>query len=831
MAMPLQAQHLVPLTGNPQLLQAQPDLPKGYAQAAASRQRACQLEEDNVNYILAGDPALLTFEIDTFGLDTLPGTFNCTNCEGNRIGEASLQNDTLVLIAGSELQAARDTFRIEFCNPNGCKSTSLIVVGRRASQSTAVGPIAVAAEGMAEVPLQAANLPGPLACNRFIDQPDDYEGRDQLAYFSNYQAPDSVLIYVASRYPGQDVITVTLCDSFAICDDFNITFQINKAPLALGDGGLGAFLDDFSQEGHVTNSDLWLDRDPFINRTFANDNPTLGVATFDGIKPDGTPYGASGLNDRLTSNNLDLTGLDGDLFLTFWLKPRGLGESPENGDFFQLEFKNQAGNWEVVRTFFKEEFDIDTTAAGFFFPMEVPGGFKHEAFQFRFSAFNSGNGIDDIWNLDYVWLGDDPAIATTNITDVALRQVPAAAIAPYTSMPWRHFRGQEEALLPSNYLTYLFNLNNDQALNAGAGDLVIRELTTGVQLAATTLLDACCRTVEANSPATYDQNYPNFPGLVQAFMNTAFNFEDRLEFETSYQLSDVTNEQGGSGYSSVTRNNNASRLTVFDDYFAYDDGTAETGVVVQERDQIAVRYTAAVDDTLQALQFHFPSMINDFSNQEFHLQVWVGALDDEPEVRMTFQNPFFPASVYDTLQAFTTYPLMDSEGNPSPIFIPAGDFYVGWEQVSSCNFLDCIVVGYDRNTPAGLDALFYNNNDQGWLPFPANFPAGALMLRPLMGNEPALPTSAEAQAAAAFEVQAYPNPAGDVLQIETKRIATAHLQLELINALGQTVHRAPYTPQLDVSGLVPGMYLVRATDNLSGQSAQLKIMIARAIAK
>ena len=829
------AQQLVPIGGNALLehyrAQEGLQLPKGYDRANSSlRSRNCQLEETDVTYIDASETVELSVDIDTFGLGQVAGAFECIECEGNPIGDAELQVEdgqaTLVITGADDLLGAEYLFIVEFCNPNGCASTSFDVVGRRVAQEYDIAPITLQSEESIALEVQASQLPGPLACNKITDVPDDYEGRDKLVYFNNYSAPDSSFAYVASRYAGEDKIDITVCDSFTVCDVYHFTFRIQHDTLKLGgSAGQEAFLDDFSYDAIVPPTEFWLDEDVYINRTFATDQPSLGVATFDGLDRNGRPYNSEGLNDRLTSTYLDLTQLSGNVYLTFWLQPKGLGQSPEEDDYMVLEFKQQGGDWEVIHEFFPEEMNLDTVPAGFFFPFEVPNNFKHSAFQFRFSAYNSGNGIDDIWNLDYVWLSNEFVTFQSNITDVALTRVPAAFTTPYTSMPWRHFDGRAADFLPESYNTFLFNLDNDQALNAGAGVLRIAEANTGIQVLQTNLLDACCRTVFANESIGYAQAFEGLGNAIDALGNAAFDAEPRLEFEVEYNLTDVTNEQDGQGYESVASNNRAVTTTVFDNYFAYDDGTAENGVVVQEGDQVAVKYTTTVDDSLQAVQFNFPRIISNVSGQEFHLQVWVGELDDEPEIRMTFERPFYPSSYYDSLQAFTTYPLFGDNG-PTAVFIPAGDFYIGWEQVSPCDYLDCIPVGFDRNSPAGSSALFFNNDDEGWQPFPEGFLSGSLMLRPVMGNERPLSSGTSSAEALDLDLRLYPNPAQERAYIRIEGVRWPEdYRMQLVNPLGQVVLDQMLVRELGLNEFRPGMYIVKVYDPATNRSLHRKLVI------
>lgn len=74
------------------------------------------------------------------------------------------------------------------------------------------------------------------------------------------------------------------------------------------------FIDDFSRDGIYPFDSLWLDQDAFINRSFANAPPTIGVATLDGLDALGRPHdslsGSEEIADHLTSRPIDLEASD-----------------------------------------------------------------------------------------------------------------------------------------------------------------------------------------------------------------------------------------------------------------------------------------------------------------------------------------------------------------------------------------------------------------------------------------------------------------------------------------------------------------------------------------
>ena len=75
-----------------------------------------------------------------------------------------------------------------------------------------------------------------------------------------------------------------------------------------------------------------------------------------------------------------------------------------------------------------------------------------------------------------------------------------------------------------------------------------------------------------------------FPDVKEDFVtnmtNPVFDGLERPEFHMEYRLSAPQIED--SGLESVQQNDIVVRPTVFDNYFAYDDGTAEAGLVTSE---------------------------------------------------------------------------------------------------------------------------------------------------------------------------------------------------------------------------------------------------------
>src|SRR5690606_4842121 len=90
------------------------------------------------------------------------------------------------------------------------------------------------------------------------------------------------------------------------------------------------FIDDFSQNWHFPNQNLWQDIQVYVNSNYPINPPSYGVATFDGLDSTGYPYDFSsstswGIADSLTSHPIDLTTINDSVYLSFQYQPQGNG--------------------------------------------------------------------------------------------------------------------------------------------------------------------------------------------------------------------------------------------------------------------------------------------------------------------------------------------------------------------------------------------------------------------------------------------------------------------------------------------------------------------------
>ena len=121
--------------------------------------------------------------------------------------------------------------------------------------------------------------------------------------------------------------------------------------------------------------------------------------------------------DDVELQPLNMTGLEGSgVALSYFFQPQGTGDPPEVGDSLQVYFKNDLGDWVLVRSypgstvqpFAHETIDIETAPNG-------GGTYFHGVFQVRFSSIGSPSTlVHDDWFVDNFYLGTpNPAIASS----------------------------------------------------------------------------------------------------------------------------------------------------------------------------------------------------------------------------------------------------------------------------------------------------------------------------------------------------------------------------------------------------------------------------------
>jgi len=269
-----------------------------------------------------------------------------------------------------------------------------------------------------------------------------------------------------------------------------------------------------------------------------------------------------------------------------------------------------------------------------------------------------------------------------------------------------------------------------------------------------------------------------------------------------------------------------------DDYYAYDDGSAESAIAISGLGgAAAMEFYNYKPDSIRGFQIQIPRLVAGAANGTITLKIWLEDLNTPPIVELPV-SPFFLDEFRDTLQAFTTYALKDRfTGLATPVALPIGTFYVGWEQ-GICQGA-CVPVGLDRNRPELSEKVFINA-DGNWQPI-ANFNPlpdllGVLMIRPILGNE--LPQDSELATSTndllLDEVlQVFPNPSNGLVNVQLFKGNYADYEVQVHTALGQLVAKNLLQPQLDVSAFSAGIYFLQFRDLTSNEIGNYKLVVKK----
>ena len=548
------------------------------------------------------------------------------------------------------------------------------------------------------------------------------------------------------------------------------------------------FFDDFSTARLHPDNTLWkAGSGVYINNTLTTTHPSINVATFDGLNAQGTPYNftneqAQGESDTLSSLPINLAGLTArdSVFLSFYWQARGLGELPDGTDTFRLEFLNQLGDWITVWKRGGSEFSSDFQQT--FIAINNPS-FLHANFQFRFRAFGRLSGAFDTWHLDYIYLNKQRSLTDRFIKDIAVRKPLTPLLKSYTAMPFKHYftnPARETADSVYTDIVNLFNNFNFTSYTFTVFDEVTRREVQRFQ-----------EPVSAFIPA---QNTQSKSIALKPFAKPDTGSRMRLRYKFDLLTTDDQNPTIPTV--NLRRNDTISAFTDLADYYAYDDGSAEFGVRMNQRlGRTVLRFTTKVPDTLGGVRIALVPFRKDLSGQGFTIQVWSNR-EGKPD-RVIHQQSVAVKYASDR-NGFVEYEFTNGVA-------VTDTFYVGWLQISE----DALSVGLDRNSQLGKTQLF-TNLSQEWVQN-STIP-GTVMIRPFFGGKASnIITGEEPLLSAALYV--FPNPASEIIRWNNNSIQ----QIDIFTLQGikiKSVYPTQNQREVSIAELSEGIYLLRLSDGV-----------------
>lgn len=601
-----------------------------------------------------------------------------------------------------------------------------------------------------------------------------------------------------------------------------LTSRNSKSTLAL------PFFDDFTRNLPYPTPELWEPSNVTTSRTYAINPPTIGVATFDAVNRKGTLYQYLSNTplpaDTLTSLPINLNYPSSDsIYLSFSIQPGGLGYQPGANDSLVLELYSPSENrwfrsWAASVNFSSSKIEFynhllnkkneisSTKLDSTFFPVIINLDnplFLQNGFRFRFIGYASlmenatipGYRTNtDHWHIDMVYLNRQRNWDGTVYNDIAFRKAIKPFLKNYTSIPWSHFTQAEniELTKPRQFNIAYHNLG-PTTWNVTRRFTALN-LSTGVEY-------------PFSGGAENIYGYQEFSYTREFDYTFTSSWEDSAKFVMKAFLQTDFDE----ATKHLRYNDTLEHHLNFYNYYALDDGSAESGYGLFGEGtlnaMVAQRFHTYKTDNLVGVMIYYNRSYNDANSLPFKITVWADS-NGKPG-QMLYQKSTTRPLFTDSLNRFTVYRI-------DPLNIPAGDFYLGWQQGS----IDFMNVGFDRNT---------NNQSKIFHSLPGYWVntefQGTIMIRPIFGKLYQTPTATPASKLETINV--YPNPASSQIRINADE-TTKPLSYQLVSVTGQTVGMGTTTSNdpIDVSHIPTGIYLLRVTTS-SNQVLTAKVIVAR----
>lgn len=579
------------------------------------------------------------------------------------------------------------------------------------------------------------------------------------------------------------------------------------------------FFDDFSDASSIyPDQKKWIDKDAFINSTFPENPKTIGVATLDAINSEGNliPTSTNATKaDKLTSAPINLENpAYQNLYLSFWYQPQGKSLTPpETGDSLFVEFyaPNQKKWTKVWAT---EGFKLNNKNPKFdsIAIAIIDTAYLQKGFAFRFgnivslrSGTNSSLSIDDdYWHIDYVVLDKDKSSSVT-IEDVAFVYPLESFIKKYEAIPNKHILNFSDILKEKITVDIRNNKSTEQTLN-NFDFLFKNEISS----------DEVPLEVGSKNLTLGLNSFP-ITGFENSFPIAVSKSEEEAIFKVTANFQTNTDEP--------TVNNIVSRYQKFENFYAYDDGTAEFAYGITgegaKYSSVAYRFENMKEDTLRAVDFYFTKSLNT-TDEFFLLTIW-DEKDGKPD-KIIYQQSGDKVN-YSGIGNFQRCQIIaenatDTIAFPTSPKISAGNFYVGWVQTTDNKLNVGFDVNRNTNDTAEEKKILYNVSGN-WQISSMN---GALMIRPVLGSE--LPNNVatdDFKIAKEKQFSVYPNPAKDRVNIFSKNNANIS-ETSIYSISGKLIKTIKNSKTIDLNGISSGMYWLIISDKNHRETHKIVVL-------
>jgi hypothetical protein len=564
------------------------------------------------------------------------------------------------------------------------------------------------------------------------------------------------------------------------------------------------FTDDFSGTRVYPDTNKWSDRAVYVNNSFAVNPPSYNVATFDALNRFGDAYNNTGFDpygfaDTLTSKpiNLSVSNPADSLYLSFYIQAQGIGlDSLARRDSLVLEFYNQFGVWvRVWQTGGRRPAPFEYVLI----PLVNPNYF-HAGFRFRWMNRVGLSGNLNHWHLDYVRLDRFRSAFDTTYKDIAINNPFRPLLRTYCSMPWKQFKNSPQNEEADSL--YIRARNLDNLLTQ-----VVHQYKAYDKDGNIIAQDSNRLNIPANDTALYRLRKIGIP--------TSLSEDSFYRITTVYRVF--------STFDLNRKNDSLLHRQEFSNYFAYDDGTAESGYgIIGGAGKVALKYKLNKPDTLRAIRIYFNQAETDVRNKPFTLALWSEIGTNE---KLRYFQPLNGPVYTDEVNGFATL-ILDTPQFLDGLSYPGGVFYIGW--IQTADFI--LNVGLDVNYATMLGAAAAINPNlsffvgSSWQP---SLIKGAPMMRPVLGGQVDDPLSVRQKPVTIREnqlVQVYPNPASEQVTLTLKQPQPVDVTVYSVTGVVMYHDAAEDSLRIPVNGWSRGLYFAVVKNRQTGTVNTVKFL-------
>ena len=253
-------------------------------------------------------------------------------------------------------------------------------------------------------------------------------------------------------------------------------------------------------------------------------------------------------------------------------------------------------------------------------------------------------------------------------------------------------------------------------------------------------------------------------------------------------------------------NDTITTFFTVNDYFSYDDGSAEAGLGInQTGGRLAYEYELYTPDTLTAIDIYFPNIGATFDGTPIEIFVWRDLEDNDNSILARLPTAIKSTIGINRLQSYEL---------SLPIVVD-GMIYIGYRQSTDQR----IPVGLDHNTDSS-DKIYFDVSGDWQQDLEIG---GSLLIRPRFGRG-AIVTGID-NPEPEPDLAVFPNPSSGIFKIRGK-----FDQAFLYSISGHQIplklqQEAPNLAYFDITGLAPGIYQLQLID--SGKAISKRIILSR----